>query len=272
MRLVLVLTLGLISGAVIASIFLGQGPEPDEETEIARLRSVIDLERQARLGLLEQVRQLEARFAEGEGAETSDAAAAASANLSDDAVSAPRNGTATVAEGSSRARDDRWFVGDRLLDLGMRQSEVERIQQRWEKSVMDRLYLEDSKLRDKKLSDAELARARIEINRAMREDLGDEAYDAMLYSTQRKNRVIMTDILDDSPARAAGLLSGDEVISYDYERIFNPFVLKHWTKQGQLGDWTELRVLRGGELLRIYVPRGPLGVRLEHELREPFLP
>jgi S1-C subfamily serine protease len=92
----------------------------------------------------------------------------------------------------------------------------------------------------------------------------------MRYATSQPNRVILSELLETSPAAVAGLEPGDEVVSYDGQRIFTASALKLLTLAGVPGALTEMRVLRAGEEHRFFVPRGPLGTRLEIASRAPY--
>jgi S1-C subfamily serine protease len=103
----------------------------------------------------------------------------------------------------------------------------------------------------------------------LREEVGDEDYDLVLWATGQENRVIITDVLLTSPARAADLRSGDVIVRYGDEKIFSVSDLQHATRGGEVGDPVTVEVLRGDQELRTYLPRGPLGVRLQSARREP---
>ncbi|HEM47607.1 MAG TPA: PDZ domain-containing protein, partial [Alphaproteobacteria bacterium] len=90
-----------------------------------------------------------------------------------------------------------------------------------------------------------------------------------LYASGDRNRVILAELLERSPAAAAGIEPGDELISYDGERVFRAAELKRLTTEGEAGAPVELRVRREGEIVRLFVERGPLGVRLRMETRPP---
>ena len=79
----------------------------------------------------------------------------------------------------------------------------------------------------------------------------------------------ITDVLLTSPARAADLRSGDVIVRYGDEKIFSVSDLQHATRGGEVGDPVTVEVLRGDQELRTYLPRGPLGVRLQSARREP---
>lgn len=167
--------------------------------------------------------------------------------------------------------EDPWFRQDALLELGLSESEVERIRQRWEQLTMDQLYAKDEHVREGGKSGPQLRREIARLKREARDELGEDAYDAMLYATGQKNRVTLQDVLETSPGWEAGLRPGDEVISYDGVRVFAPYQLRGLTRRGHPDGLAEVRVLRDGGLVRVFLPYGPLGARLGFSQTAPYL-
>lgn len=97
---------------------------------------------------------------------------------------------------------------------------------------------------------------------SLREDLGDDAYDRYLFANGQSNRVKVTSVMLGSTAEEAGMKDGDLVLTYDQQRIFKWNELKNATSEGELGEYVNVDVSRGGQLMSLWVPRGPLGVRL----------
>jgi S1-C subfamily serine protease len=104
---------------------------------------------------------------------------------------------------------------------------------------------------------------------AFRDELGDETYDRVLYATGRPNRTVVRDVLSQSAGRAAGLEPGDVIWRYDDSLVLLPHELQRATAAGRPGELVPLEVLRDGELERLFVPRGPLGARIERERISP---
>jgi len=65
-----------------------------------------------------------------------------------------------------------------------------------------------------------------------------------------------------SPAEMSGMKDGDLVLNYDNRRIFNWNELQDATSGGERGEYVNLAVQRNGQLVNLWIPRGPLGVRL----------
>ncbi|MGH8495641.1 MAG: PDZ domain-containing protein [Gammaproteobacteria bacterium] len=96
---------------------------------------------------------------------------------------------------------------------------------------------------------------------AVRETIGDDAYDRFLYAMGQANRIAIQDVLEGSPAQDAGLKTGDLLLSYDGERLFTVDDLMRYSRSGEAGRTVTLEVVRDGRHLQLYMPRGPLGIR-----------
>ncbi len=96
----------------------------------------------------------------------------------------------------------------------------------------------------------------------LRDELGDDAYDRYLYVNGQVNRVKIASVMMGSAAEQAGMKAGDLVLSYGQRRVFQWGELKRDTGKGELGEYVNVDILRDGELMSLWVPRGPLGVRL----------
>ena len=162
-----------------------------------------------------------------------------------------------------------WFDASALEREGWTAGEVRRIRLRWEEYELAKLEVENQRAR-KVPGWKELGKRSLKIETDVRRDLGEEGYEAMRFAANQPNRVVLTELLETSPAARVGLAPGDEVISYDGQRIFTPSALQLLTQGGAPGALTEIRVLRAGEERRFFLPRGPLGTRLEASVRPPY--
>ena len=75
--------------------------------------------------------------------------------------------------------------------------------------------------------------------------------------------------MERSPASAAGIRAGDAVLAYDGTRLFDASTLREATTQGRAGETVPVDISRDGERLHLFVPRGPLGVRLQESRLRP---
>jgi hypothetical protein len=106
--------------------------------------------------------------------------------------------------------------------------------------------------------------------RPLREEIGDLAYDRYLYLTGEDNRVAVAAVIPGSAAEAAGLQAGDLIESYAGERMYAADALRDGTTQGESGELVPVRVRRGRGIVEAWVPRGPLGIRLDMTRAEPL--
>lgn len=160
-----------------------------------------------------------------------------------------------------------------VLDAaGFSPSEIEDLQTRSEDMEMERLYLRDRAAREGWLRTPRYVEELGKITSgfdSLREEFGDERYDWLLYASGRSNRVAVVGVFGRSPAAEAGIRSGDRILSYDSRRIFDAEALRRATTEGRPGEMLPIDIERNGESLRLYIPRGPLGVRLSPERRTP---
>lgn len=162
-----------------------------------------------------------------------------------------------------------WFDAGALEAAGWGPAEIDRIRERWEQYELAKLDVENQRAR-KVPGWKKLGGLSFQIEAEARQDLGDEAYEAMRFATNQPNRVVVEEVLEISPAAEAGFLPGDELISYGGQRVFTPGAVQFLTTAGERGAWAEVWILRGGEQLRLLVPRGPLGARLKSVRRVPY--
>ncbi|MEM7411688.1 MAG: PDZ domain-containing protein [Myxococcota bacterium] len=259
---------GGVVGAGLAAAWLG-GSSADaaapnrapSEDRIAALEAQLEAERDARLALAGELQTLRAVFLSGVDA------TAEAAEPTGDEASAPVEPERDAVSANDRAR--RWFDDQALRDLELAEAEIASLRTRFESLELEELYLRDRASREGWLADGEYWRELIGLRKQLREDVGERDYDLLLYAGRRENRVVIADVLGRSPAGAAGLQIGDEIVSYAGRRVFEPRELTESTSEGAAGANTELRVRRGGETLRFFVPRGPLGLRLKTARRPP---
>jgi hypothetical protein len=205
--------------------------------------------------------QVAAGAVQEEGAAGGAASAAAEQAANAAAVQAADAATAAVAGAG--------FDAAALLARGYTEQEVERLRERFEAYELELLYLGDRAHREGWQGRGRHKIAAKMLQDALRAELGDRDYDAALYASGRNNRVRVAGVLAGSAAERAGLRDGDELISYDGRRIFDVQSVVRATGEGEPGSTTELRVRRGDEELRVDLPRGPIGIRLEAVRRTP---
>jgi hypothetical protein len=97
---------------------------------------------------------------------------------------------------------------------------------------------------------------------SLRDEIGDDYYDRYLFAMGQSNRVKVASVMMGSPAEMSGMKNGDVILNYDNRRMFNWNELQEATSRGERGEYVNVAVLRNGQLVNLWVPRGPLGVRL----------
>jgi hypothetical protein len=251
------------------------------EAEIAALREALAAEREARAALEVLVEELRADAGEpgaapDAGEEPPEPAAFGAAGAGEAqagglslpgtlAAAAPGDelAPAGAAEPHGSHQFPTFFDDARLEGLGLLPGEVVRLRERFEEAEMQALYLQDRAAREGWLQKPRFQIARMRQQRELREEVGDESYDQMLWAAGRPNRVKLLHVLHSSPADGAGLQAGDHLLSYDGERVFTPFDLQRGTRTARAGSQVPVEVLREGEgVIRVFLPAGPMGAQL----------
>jgi hypothetical protein len=252
---------GLILGLAWGGFLRDQDPQtppaaiPDSTrgSEIAELDAALAEERQARLALEEEVQRLREELAQLVVIPPADQP------LRDEAAPKPHAPQAKLL-----------FDEPALLAEGVPADLAAELRERFDESRMDELYLRDQAAREGWLRTPRYREELGDLRGGLREEIGDDDYDRLLYATGQNNRVIVRDVLQGSPALQVGLKAGDEVYSYDGRRIFDRSALLAATTEGKAGATVAIEVLRDGELMRYYLARGPIGISMKAAKRPPY--
>jgi hypothetical protein len=250
--------------------------------DLEELREILEAEIRARLELEEQLAELHEEMGWLRGQRVSGLAQRPSAVQS---YTDPTGDSAAPAETSrgsslpeSQGEDSLGASGEPLFDeaaltrLGVDPRDAALLHERWEQFEMEKLYLVDAATREGWLGKPRFRKKMQAARAALREDLGDESFDLLLYASGQPNRVVLRGLLERSPASEAGLQAGDVILSYGDRRIFRTGELRRMTASGSAGESVYVEIIRGARRISLSVPRGPLGVftradRLEPELR-----
>jgi predicted metalloprotease with PDZ domain len=150
-----------------------------------------------------------------------------------------------------------------LVDTELDAEQIEELRERYEAFERERLDILDLETGEDGLLSTKGSRDLLILEGTLRSELGEHAYDAMLYSTGRDNRLLVRSVADRSPAADAGIENGDVLLRYGDQRLFALLDLQQANRSGQPGEFVEVEILRGDERIWVSVPRGSLGVHVE---------
>ncbi|MGB5716123.1 MAG: PDZ domain-containing protein [Gammaproteobacteria bacterium] len=153
-----------------------------------------------------------------------------------------------------------------LIETGIPAEQAALIQARLDEFDLNQLYIKDRASREGWLNTARYRNEQRQAQNAyqeLRSEIGDDAYDRMLYALGQANRVVVRDIMQNSSAEQYGLQANDRVYEYDGQRVFTGQELNELVTQGgDAGALVLVRVQRDEQQLDVYLPRGPIGIRL----------
>ncbi len=239
------------------------------EREVATLRERVAEEASERAVLALEATQLRDALEQA----LASAAARDSSEPAPPLDSEPPEREGTTAETAGAARDAAGDAGTPsfdpapLLAAGFRPDDVERFQARLDEIELSRLYLRDQAAREGWLETPRYREESLALGReflGLRDEFDESLYDWALFSTGQPNRVAVTEVLGGSAAQSAGLQPGDVIVRYDERLVLNPIELRDATTGGRAGELVSVEVQRAEDPapLRLFVPRGPLGVRM----------
>ena len=182
----------------------------------------------------------------------------------------PATETSEETEPSSPVQTFRTSV-EALIATGIPADQATLIQARLDEYDLKQLYIKDRASREGWLKTARYNKEQRQAQNAYRElrpEIGDDAYDRMLYALGQVNRVVVRDIMQNSTAEQYGLQANDRINEYDGQRVFSSQELNELVTQGTSGAPVLVRVQRDEQQLDFYLPRGPIGIRLASS-REP---
>lgn len=146
---------------------------------------------------------------------------------------------------------------DRLVAAGFSPDRAEWVERRTEELRMDALSARyEAAVQGRALEPGELPNT----DAVLRTELGEADYERYLSALNRPTSVGVGRVLASSPAERAGLLPGDQILSYGGQRVFSVSDLNALTLQGTPGQTVAVDVLRDGQNIQLYLPRGPVGI------------
>jgi len=147
---------------------------------------------------------------------------------------------------------------DQLISAGFAPDQAQWIVDREAQSRMDLLNAQYAARRDGEPFDP--FQGQLAMEAELRQQLGDGGYEQYLDATGQLTSVPVLEVLQNSPGYEAGLRSGDEIVAYGGERVFNFRELNDLTVQGSPGETVAVDIMRDGQAMQIYIPRGPIGI------------
>lgn len=241
----------------------GGAPAAASWEVVDSLAELLDREVEERLAMADELAALRLRVAELEGRRATD---------SGESRSDEGEGVVRSAGGARDAEDEaptevsvRRQQIEAFRAAGFPQAEAEYYQRLQEEHALARLYLRDQASREGWLRSERFAEAMAELpgNRAaLRQSMDDATYSRYLYATGQPNHIRVTSVIEGSPAETAGLENGDVILRYDGERLYSGRALREASRSGTAGRTVSLEVIRDGNRMQMFMPRGPLGVSI----------
>jgi hypothetical protein len=102
--------------------------------------------------------------------------------------------------------------------------------------------------------------ANITASSLLRKELGDTDYAKYLEGQGRSASINVREVLTNSPAQTAGLQPGDEIVSYNGQRVFDMSELNALTYETRPGTSVAMQVVRDGQTMQVVVESGPIGI------------
>jgi hypothetical protein len=149
-----------------------------------------------------------------------------------------------------------------LGDVGFSAGAARDLKQRSDRFQQARRYLRDE-------SEREVQAARLELARTQKKEIGEEAYGYMLWSADIPNRIVVDEVLPESNASRLGLQSGDVVVRYGGERVFEREELRFLVLEPSDRTLVDLEILRDGKPVELAAPPGLLGVSVRSTFDPP---
>jgi C-terminal processing protease CtpA/Prc len=178
---------------------------------------------------------------------------------------APAPGSGEAADDSQSSRRDDYrrrnsIEGrvDRLVEAGFLPSQASMIVRR--EAELQMASLQARYEAERSGDPAEYWRNRDPGDDVLRQELGDADYERYLGANGQSTNVTVSSVIESSPAEAAGLMPGDEIVRYAGERVFSMSDLTQQTMNGEAGQNVVVDLLRDGQPMQIVLPRGPVGI------------
>jgi C-terminal processing protease CtpA/Prc len=157
-----------------------------------------------------------------------------------------------------RRRDDPDRRLNQLVEAGFSPDQAQHITERESELRLESLYSQYDAVREGGPFDPQADR--FDPQDQLRQELGDASYERYLGATGQSTSISVQSVMAGSAGQTAGLQPGDQVVSYGGERVFSTSDLNQLILDGSPGQTVVVDVLRDGQQIQVYVPRGPIGI------------
>lgn len=271
-RIIAAIVISLIAGFAVGAWVGGDKPEfaagpsanpaagnldqtaPLEE-RLLSLEQVIAEEREARLILQQQLQSLVEAI---ERIDSSGPQVYADRAARAEVSRQTRSGNRNQRDFAARMRDMQDRRAKDLMDGGFSEDEARRLLQ--QESKAEYKALQSSYEAQRSGEALNPFTVRTSPQSILRAELGDSDYERYLAAQGQRTSIEITQVLDGSPGSQAGLQSGDAIVSYSGERVFNVSELRELTMQGNPGEDVIVEIDRNGVRMQLSVQRGPVGI------------
>lgn len=240
--------------------------DPDQlATVVESLVQVLDEEIAERRLLADQLEQTRAEMADLQQNLRERVEAAFEMNTETDA--APRD-----RDDGARGSDPR---DQRLAAAGFTPEEVAYFRRRQAEDQMLQIDFDDRARREGWIGTPRYAEELAKLpnsGETLRREMGDAEYDRYLYASGIPNRIAVANVIQTSPAEAAGLRRGDVIVQYGGDRVYSSQQLTDLRSSGERGAPVAVDIIRDGQPMRITMPRGPMGISTELTSVDPAAP
>ena len=227
------------------------------ETRIAALERAVAGERDARLVLEEQLHALYAELERFDSPEM-DELLRTLAESSQAQQQARTQQQAERRDPTARMRNLQDMRAGQLVAGGFTPERAQQILELEDELRMDALQAEyDAYRNGEALNPWGVAQGS---QNGLRERLGDAEYEKYLLAQGGRASITVGDVINSSPANRAGLRPGDQILSYDGERVFSMDELKSMAFSGDPGEDVIVDIERNGQRMQLVLPRGPMGI------------
>jgi hypothetical protein len=244
----------LLIGLAIAVPMLQRGSPAPDNNSLELLANKLDVLEQTLQSELEQRKLLQRQIEQERQQRMALAGQLSELNAQDDALSATLDNQAFSAPNPMTRTDSHQDGIDMLIEAGFDQMDAQRIIE-LETDLQRQIF--SSRFGTRRMNPRELF---LEMNQTLRSELGDEKYERYLETIGSPTSVNVGQVLPDSAGASAGLQIGDNIISYDGERVFSISDLQQATQTGSEGQTVVMEVVRDGLPVTLVLPRGTIGI------------